>query len=324
MSKIAFITGVAGQDGSYLAELLLGKGYEVHGLIRRTSLFTTDRVDHLLNDGNFFTHYGDLTDTTSLMALLTQIKPTEIYNLGAQSHVAVSFELPEYTANVDALGTLKLLESVRVCCPEAKLYQASTSELFGGIPGTTPQSEVTLMTPRSPYAAAKLYSYWIIRNYREAYGMFASNGILFNHESPRRGPTFVTRKISRSVAEIALGREHILELGNLNARRDWGHARDYVEGMWLMLQQDTADDFVLATGKFHSVREFVEAAFQVVDIKIDWEGSGIGETGFCRKSGRKLVGVSKRYFRPTEVEHLLEKFSKSQNGFGVGSQDAIQ
>ena len=316
MKKVAFVTGVAGQDGSYLAELLIEKDYEVHGMIRRTSLFTTDRIDHLLHNKGFHTHFGDLTDTTALISLLSKIKPMEIYNLGAQSHVAVSFELPEYTANVDGLGTLKLLEAVRICCPDARIYQASTSELFGGIPETTPQSELTPMTPRSPYAVAKLYSFWLIKNYREAYDMFACNGILFNHESPRRGPTFVTRKITRAVAEIALGKKNSLQLGNLNACRDWGHARDFVEGMWLILQHEKPDDFVLATGVYHTVRDLVEAAFKTVKIQIKWQGSGLQETGVCEETGRVLVTVAERYFRPTEVEHLLGNPSKAHEILG--------
>ena len=310
--KKAFLTGVAGQDGSYLSEFLLRQGYEVHGMVRRNSLFTTDRIDHLLSNPNLYTHFGDLTDTTSLISLLKKIEPDEIYNLGAQSHVAVSFELPEYTANTDALGALRLLEAVRLVSPKSKIYQASTSELFGGLIGSTPQSEVTPMTPRSPYAAAKLYSYWIMKNYREAYDMFASNGILFNHESPRRGPTFVTRKITRAVAAIKLGTLDKLTLGNLNAKRDWGHARDYAEGMWLILQHPSPDDFDLATGVFHSVREFVEIAFRCVDREIEWVGEGLNEVGICKSNGAQLVQVAEKYFRPTEVEHLLGDATKAK------------
>jgi len=320
--KVAFITGVTGQDGAYLAEFLLDKGYEVHGIKRRSSSFNTGRVDHLYRDPHegetrFFMHYGDLTDATNLIRLMQQVQPDEIYNLAAQSHVQVSFETPEYTANADALGTLRLLEAIRILGMEQKtrFYQASTSELFGEAI-ETPQRETTPFRPRSPYAAAKLYAYWITVNYREAYGLHASNGILFNHESPIRGETFVTRKITRAVAAIELGLQKTLYLGNLDARRDWGHARDYVEGMWLILQQATPDDYVLATGEAHSVREFVEAAFAEVGRRIVWRGEGRDETGVDAKSGEVLVAIDPRYFRPTEVDCLLGDPTKARETLG--------
>ena len=302
--RIAFITGVTGQDGAYLAELLLGKGYMVHGVKRRSSSFNTERVDHLyhdLHEGNvrFFLHYGDMTDATNLIRIVQDVRPTEIYNLAAQSHVQVSFETPEYTANADALGTLRLLEAIRILRMEkqVRFYQASTSELYGKVQ-EVPQRETTPFYPRSPYAAAKLYGYWMTVNYREAYGMHASNGILFNHEGPTRGETFVTRKITRAVAAIERGLQDKLYLGNLDAKRDWGHARDFVEGMWLMLQQAEPDDYVLATGETHSVREFVEKAFAHVGRRIEWHGSGSEERGLEAGTGRALVEIDSRYFRP--------------------------
>ncbi len=314
----ALITGVTGQDGTYLAEMLLLRGYHVHGIKRRSSSFNTQRIDHIYEDQHnepthFTLHYGDLTDATNLIRIVQEVRPDEIYNLGAQSHVAVSFETPEYTANSDALGTLRLLEAIRILGLENKtrFYQASTSELYGKVQAV-PQAETTPFYPRSPYAAAKLYAYWITVNYREAYGMHASNGILFNHESPIRGETFVTRKITRAVAAIHLGQQDCLFLGNLDAKRDWGHARDYVEGMWRILQQDEADDYVLATGESHSVRRFVELAFSEVGVEIDWSGSGVDEIGRCRKSGRTIIKVDPRYFRPTEVDLLIGDPAKAR------------
>ena len=309
--KTALITGVTGQDGALLAELLLDKGYIVHGLKRRSSSFNTGRIDHLYRDPHepgcrFFLHYGDLTDSSSLIRVLEGTRPDEIYNLGAQSHIPVSFETPEYTADANALGALRLLEAVRTLCLQDKVrfYQASSSELYGMVQ-QTPQTEGTPFYPRSPYAVAKLFAYWIVVNYREAYGLHASNGILFNHEGPTRGETFVTRKISRAVCAIHRGRQETLFLGNLNARRDWGHARDYVRGMWLMLQQDKPDDYVLATGETHSVREFVELAFGRVGIAIKWRGAGVDEQGVDEATGRVLVRIDPRYFRPTEVDVLV-------------------
>ena len=320
--KIALFTGVTGQDGAYLAELLLEKEYVVHGIKRRSSSFNTERVDHLyrdphLGESRFRLHFGDMTDATNLIRLLQEIQPDEIYNLAAQSHVAVSFETPEYTANSDALGTLRLLEAMRILGlgKKTRFYQASTSELYGNAP-ESPQSETTPFAPRSPYAAAKLYAYWITVNYREAYGFCASNGILFNHESPIRGETFVTRKISRVVAAISLGVQEMLYLGNLNAKRDWGHARDYVDGMWRILQQEKADDYVLATGENHSVREFVELAFAYIGRKLKWRGTGVDETGFDPDSGEILVKVDPRYFRPTEVDCLLGDARKARDVLG--------
>lgn len=319
--KKALITGITGQDGSYLAELLLSKGYEVHGIIRRASTFNTKRIDHLYKDPHnedvrLFLHYGDLTDSSNLNRLIEKIQPDEIYNLAAQSHVKVSFEVPEYTAEVVALGTLRLLDAIKETGIKTKFYQASTSELFGGFPETAPQNEKTPFYPRSPYAAAKLYAYWITVNYREAYNIFACNGILFNHESPRRGETFVTRKITRAVANIVKGKQDKLYLGNLNAKRDWGYAGDYVEAMWLMLQQDEPDDYVIATGEAHSVREFCEKAFEYVGIKIEWVGSGIEEKGIDSKTGRVLVEVDPRYFRPTEVDLLVGDATKARQKLG--------
>ncbi|CAN5541110.1 GDP-mannose 4,6-dehydratase [soil metagenome] len=321
-NKVALITGVTGQDGSYLAELLLSKGYIVHGIKRRSSSFNTARVDHIyadphFEDARFILHYGDLTDSTNLIRIIQETRPSEIYNLGAQSHVAVSFESPEYTANSDAIGTLRLLEAIRILgmSKDVRFYQASTSELYGKVQ-KVPQDEATPFYPRSPYAVAKLYGYWITINYREAYGMHASNGILFNHESPRRGETFVTRKVTRSVAAIHAGSEEILYLGNLNAERDWGHARDFVAGMWMILQQETPDDYVLATGKKYSVRQFAEMAFAEIGIDIEWRGEGVGETGHCKRTGRQLVGVDPRYFRPTEVDLLIGDASKARDKLG--------
>jgi GDPmannose 4,6-dehydratase len=320
--KVALITGTTGQDGAYLAELLLGKGYVVHGLKRRSSSLNTQRVDHLYVDphvenAKFFLHYGDMTDATNLIRLMQETQPTEIYNLAAQSHVQVSFEAPEYTANADALGTLRLLEAIRILKLERRVrfYQASTSELYGNTPHK-PQSETTPFAPRSPYAAAKLYAYWITVNYREAYGIHASNGILFNHESPIRGETFVTRKITRAVAAIEAGLQDRLFIGNLNARRDWGHARDYVEGMWMMLQQPQPDDYVLATGSGHTVREFVEHAFALIGRRLKWRGEGVEERGVDEASGKELVNVDPRYFRPTEVDVLVGDASKARSKLG--------
>jgi GDPmannose 4,6-dehydratase len=303
--KKAFITGVTGQDGSYLAEFLLEKGYEVHAIIRRSSVFTTQRLKKdVWNNSNFHTYHGDLADSSNLHRLISKIKPDEIYNLGAQSHVAVSFEVPEYTGEVDAIGAIRLLDAIRDTGISCKYYQASTSELFGGLPDTAPQSEKTPFYPKSPYGAAKLYAYWVTVNYRESYNLFACNGILFNHESPRRGDTFVTKKITKAVANIKNGKQKQLKLGNLDAKRDWGHAKDYVEAMWLMLQQDVAKDYVIATGKTYTVREFVERAFKVVDIHITWEGEGVNEKGINKSTGEVLVLIDEKYFRPAEVELL--------------------
>ena len=320
--KAALITGVTGQDGSHLAEFLLARGYEVHGIKRRSSSLNTGRVDHLYVDPHlpgvrFFMHYGDLTDATNLIRVLQEVQPTEIYNLAAQSHVQVSFETPEYTANADALGTLRLLEAIRILKLERRVrfYQASTSELYGKVQ-EVPQTERTPFYPRSPYAAAKIYAYWITVNYREAYGMHASNGILFNHESPLRGETFVTRKITRAVAAIERGLQQHLYLGNLDAKRDWGHARDYVEGMWRILQQDEPDDYVLATGETHTVREFVELAFGRIDRHIEWRGSGADETGVCKRTGNVLVALDPAYIRPTEVDMLLGDPAKAASKLG--------
>lgn len=306
--KRALITGVTGQDGSYLTEFLLEKGYEVHGLIRRHSLERLDRLESTLKSQKykekFFLHYGDLTDSSCLLKLVMEVKPTEVYNLAAQSHVGISFEAPEYTAEATGLGTLRLLEALRIWGGECRFYQASTSELFGGIPGSAPQSETTPFYPKSPYGAAKLYAYWITVNYREAYGMYACNGILFNHESPRRGENFVTRKITLAAAGIAAGRQEKLSLGNLNAKRDWGFAGDYVRGMWLMLQQEKPDDYVLATGETHTVREFTEEVFRNLGVTLRWEGTGVEEKGYNAADGRLLVDVDKQYYRPAEVEEL--------------------
>ena len=311
MSKVALITGITGQDGSYLAELLLEKGYEVHGIVRRASLINTDRIDHIYKDIHL--HYGDLTDAMNLTSVIKKIEPDEIYNLGAQSHVKVSFEIPEYTAQVDGLGTLRVLEAVRLLGMEKKtrIYQASTSELYGLVQAV-PQTETTPFHPRSPYGVAKLYGYWIIKNYREAYGMHCSSGILFNHESPRRGETFVTRKITRGLSKISVGMQKELVLGNLNAKRDWGHAKDFVEAMWLMLQQDEPDDYVIATGEMYSVREFVEKAFNAVDTEIDWVVDDGVESGRCKKTGSILIDINKDFNRPAETDYLLGDATKAK------------
>lgn len=322
MSKTALITGVTGQDGAYLAELLLAKGYQVHGLKRRSSSFNTGRIDHIYQDphesgAQLHLHYGDMTDSTNLIRIVQEVAPDEIYNLAAQSHVQVSFDTPEYTANADAIGTLRILEAIKILglTKKTRFYQASTSELYGLVQ-EVPQRETTPFYPRSPYAAAKLYGYWITVNYREAYDMFASNGILFNHESPIRGETFVTRKITRAVSAIHLGIQEKLWLGNLDAQRDWGHARDYVEGMWRILQHDKADDFVLATGQTQTVRLFVERAFAHVGIELEWHGSGVEERAVCTRSGKTLVEVDPRYFRPTEVELLIGDPAKAKADLG--------
>ena len=316
--KTALITGVTGQDGSYLAEFLLEKNYEVHGIKRRASSFNTSRIDHLYQDKhkedvNFFLHYGDLTDATNLIRIIQEVQPDEIYNLGAQSHVKVSFEIPEYTANSDALGTLRILEAIRILNLEKKIkfYQASTSELFGKTQ-IVPQNEKTPFYPRSPYGVAKLYAFWIVKNYREAYGMFACNGILFNHESPLRGETFVTRKITRAAAKIKLGIQEKLYLGNLNAKRDWGHAKDYVDGMWRMLQHENPEDFVLATGKTNTIREFCKLSFQELGINIEWKGKGKNEIGLDASSGKKIIFIDPNYYRPTEVDLLVGDANKAK------------
>jgi GDPmannose 4,6-dehydratase len=313
--KVALITGITGQDGSYLAELLLEKGYDVHGIVRRASLINTHRIDHIYN--KIHLHYGDLTDSTNLVRIVQLVKPDEIYNLGAQSHVKVSFEIPEYTGQVDALGTLRILEAVRLLGMEnrVRIYQASTSELYGLVQ-ETPQRETTPFYPRSPYGCAKIYGYWITKNYRESYGMYACTGILFNHESPRRGETFVTRKITRGLSKISCGLQDVLELGNLNAKRDWGHARDFVEAMWLMLQQDQPDDFVIATGVQYSVREFVELAAPYFGMSIIWKGTGLEEIGVDKISGKTIIKVNPKYFRPAEVETLLGDASKAKEKLG--------
>ena len=330
VSKVALITGVTGQDGAYLAELLIAKGYVVHGIKRRSSSFNTGRIDHLYQDPHdddprLVLHHGDMTDATNLIRVVQEVKPDEIYNLAAQSHVAVSFETPEYTANADAVGTLRLLEAIRILGMEktTRFYQASTSELYGLVQ-EVPQKETTPFYPRSPYGVAKLYGYWIVVNYREAYGMHASNGILFNHESPLRGETFVTRKITRAVAAIKLGRQEKLWLGNLDAKRDWGHAREYVRGMWLMLQQDTPDDYVLATGETTPVRTFVEWAFEDIGIKLRWEGEGENEKGYCSETGKCLVEVDPRYFRPTEVDLLIGDPTKAKTKLGWTHETRIR
>ena len=313
--KVALITGITGQDGSYLAELLLEKGYEVHGIVRRSSLINTHRIDHIYDDLHL--HYGDLTDATNIISVIKKVEPDEIYNLGAQSHVKVSFETPEYTGQVDALGTLRILEAVRLLGMEDKvrIYQASTSELYGLVQ-ETPQTETTPFYPRSPYGVAKLYGYWIIKNYREAYGMYACSGILFNHESPRRGETFVTRKITRGLSRISVGLQDCLYLGNLNAMRDWGHAKDYVEAMWLMLQQDEAEDFVIATGEQHSVREFCEKAAPFFGLNFEWMGEGLDEVGFHWGAKKPIIKVDTKYFRPAEVETLLGDPTKAKEKLG--------
>ena len=313
--KVALISGISGQDGSYLAELLLEKGYEVHGIIRRASQINTQRIDHIYD--RIKLHYGDLTDSTNLVRVIQQVQPDEIYNLGAQSHVKVSFEMPEYTGMVDGLGTLRILEAVRLLGMEKKtrIYQASTSEMFGKVQ-EIPQSETTPFYPRSPYGVAKLYGYWIVKNYRESYGLHASSGILFNHESPRRGETFVTRKITRGLSRISVGEQDILYLGNLNAKRDWGHAMDFVEAMWLMLQQDEADDYVIATGEQYSVREFVEEAAPYFGMKIEWMGEGLDEVGYDWNTKKVVIKVNPKYFRPAEVETLLGDATKAKEKLG--------
>jgi GDPmannose 4,6-dehydratase len=330
MSKVALITGVTGQDGAYLAELLLSKGYTVHGIKRRSSLFNTDRIDHLYKDQHekqvkFFLHYGDLTDSTNLIRIIQETQPDEIYNLAAQSHVKVSFETPEYTANADAIGTLRILEAIRILKLENKtrFYQASTSEMYGYVQ-EIPQKETTPFYPRSPYGVAKVYGFWITKNYREAYGIYACNGILFNHESPIRGETFVTRKITRAAAKIHLGLQEKLFLGNLDAERDWGHAKDYVEGMWLMLQQKEADDYVLATGKKISVKKFVELAFAEVGVELKWEGKGVDEKGINKASGKIIVEIDPKYFRPTEVDLLIGDASKAKKNLGWEPKHSLE
>jgi GDPmannose 4,6-dehydratase len=329
-NKVALITGITGQDGAYLAEFLLKKGYVVHGIKRRASSFNTDRIDHLYQDPHaqdlkFVLHYGDLTDATNLIRIIQQVQPDEIYNLAAQSHVAVSFETPEYTANADALGTLRLLEAIRILGLEKKtrFYQASTSELYGQVQ-ETPQTEKTPFYPRSPYAAAKLYSYWITVNYREAYGIYACNGILFNHESPVRGETFVTRKITRAVARIQLGLQECVYLGNLESKRDWGHARDYVQAQWLMLQQEQPEDFVIASGRQYSVRDFVDAAFREIGVTLEWRGAGLDEQGLDTASGKVRVKVDSRYFRPTEVDTLLGDPAKAKQKLGWEAKISLE
>lgn len=331
--KKALITGITGQDGSYLTELLIEKGYEVHGIIRRHSSISTDRIDHLyfnkdIKDKKMFLHHGDLTDSSNLNRIIEKVKPDEIYNLAAQSHVGVSFEVPEYTAEVTGTGTIRLLDAIRESGINCRFYQASTSELFGGLPETAPQSETTPFYPKSPYGVAKLYSYWITKNYRESYNVFACNGILFNHESPRRGETFVTRKITRAVAAILAGKQEKLTLGNMNAKRDWGFAGDYVEAMWLMLQQDKPEDYVISTNETHTVREFVELAFLEAGVNVEWKGEGINEKGFDSKTGRLLVEINPRYFRPAEVECLWGDCSKAERELGwkrkVGFRELVK
>jgi GDPmannose 4,6-dehydratase len=324
MAKKAFITGVTGQDGSYLAELLLGKGYEVHAILRRSSVFTTQRLSRCFGHPNLKTYHGDLTDSSNLHTLLARIQPDEVYNLGAQSHVAVSFEVPEYTAEVDAIGTIRILDAIKDLGIRPRFYQASTSELFGGLPETAPQSEKTPFYPKSPYGAAKLYAYWVTVNYRESYGLYACNGILFNHESPRRGETFVTKKITKAVARISRGLQERLTLGNLDAKRDWGYAKDYVEAMWLMLQQDTPEDLVIATGRTSSVREFVELAFRSTGVELDWTGTGVEEKGHDARTGKVLVEVDPRYFRPAEVELLWGDPRRAEAKLGWKSTTSLE
>ncbi|MCR4892643.1 MAG: GDP-mannose 4,6-dehydratase [Lachnospiraceae bacterium] len=329
MRNVALITGITGQDGSYLAEFLLDKGYEVHGIIRRQSSINTVRIDHLyynkeIKDKTFFLHHGDMTDSSNLNRLIEQIQPTEIYNLAAQSHVGVSFEVPEYTAETTGIGTMRILDAIKKSGVKCRFYQASTSELFGGLPDTAPQSEKTPFYPKSPYGAAKLYSYWITVNYREAYGLFACNGILFNHESPRRGETFVTRKITQAVARIMKGDQDVLQLGNLNAKRDWGYSGDYVEGMWLILQHDKPGDYVLASNETHSVREFAELAFKEVGVNLQWRGRGVNEKGIDKDTGRVLVEVNPKYFRPAEVELLWGDSSKAEKELGWKRQTTFK
>lgn len=325
--KKAFITGITGQDGSFLTEFLLEKGYEVHGIIRRASSFNTERIDHLMGNKNVHLHHGDLSDSANLNKLLRTIHPDEIYNLGAQSHVKVSFEVPEYTAQVDAIGTLRILDAMINQCPEAKFYQASTSELYGLVQ-EIPQKETTPFYPRSPYGVAKLYGFWITKNFRESYNLYSCNGILFNHESERRGKTFVTRKITTNLAEISVGLRDVLRLGNLDAQRDWGYAKEYVEAMWLMLQQDVADDFVIATGKMYTVRDFVQRAASHIGLDIVWEGTGVDEKGYDKTSGKLVVEVDPRYFRPAEVELLIGDATKAKEKMGweakVGIDELVE
>jgi GDPmannose 4,6-dehydratase len=322
--KRAFITGASGQDGSYLAELLLEKGYEVHAIIRRSSVFTSQRIDHIFAHPQFHTYHGDLTDSSNLHTLLSKIQPEEVYNLGAQSHVAVSFEVPEYTAEVDAVGTIRLLNAIKDLGQKPRFYQASTSELFGGLPETAPQSERTPFYPKSPYGAAKLYAYWVTVNYREAYGMFACNGILFNHESPRRGETFVTKKITKAVARISKGQQDLLTLGNLDAKRDWGYAKDYVECMWLMLQQEQPDDYVIASGETYTVRQFVDMAFAEIGVTLCWNGNGVDEQGIDAATNQVRVKVDPRYFRPAEVDLLWGDPGKAAKKLGWRPKTSIK
>jgi GDPmannose 4,6-dehydratase len=326
--KTALITGITGQDGSYLAELLLEKGYEVHGIVRRSSTFNTGRIDHIFQDphtkkANLFLHYGDLTDSSNLSRLIETIQPDEIYNLGAQSHVRVSFDMPEYTGDVVGLGTLRLLDAIRESGVKTKIYQASSSEMYGMVQ-KVPQDEDTPFYPRSPYGVAKVYGFWITKNYRESYNLFACNGILFNHESPRRGETFVTRKITRGLARIKLGVEETLYLGNLDAKRDWGYAKDYVEGMWLMLQQDTPDDYVLATNETHTVREFVEESARILKYQLEWRGEGINEEGYDKKTGKVIIKIDEKYFRPAEVDLLIGDYSKAKEKLGWSPKVTFQ
>ena len=320
--KVAFITGITGQDGAYLSEFLIKKDYKVHGLKRRSSLINTERIDHIYQDPHtenksLIIHYGDMTDSTNLVRLIKEIKPDEIYNLAAMSHVKVSFELPEYTGNIDGLGTLRILEAIRTSSilNKIKFYQASSSELYGMVQ-EIPQTEKTPFYPRSPYGVAKLYAYWIVKNYRESYNIFACNGILYNHESPRRGPTFVTKKITRELNKIANGDIQYMTMGNINSKRDWGHAQDYVEGMWRMLQTDTPDDYILATSESHSVKEFIEEAFKIKGFEIKWKGEGINEIGYDTKTGKELIFISEKYFRPSEVDELLGDYSKAKKELG--------
>ena len=315
MSKVAMITGISGQDGSYLAEFLLEKGYEVHGLIRRASVFTTQRIDHLRENGKVILHHGDLNDSSNLGRLMREIDPDEVYNLGAQSHVAVSFEVPEYTAEVDGIGAIRILDAIKSHNPKIRYYQASTSELYGKVQ-EVPQTETTPFYPRSPYAAAKLYAFWITKNYREAYNLYAVNGILFNHESPRRGETFVTKKITQAVAKISKGKQVKISLGNLDAKRDWGYAKEYVEMMWMMLQQDEPEDYVAATNKTYTVRYFVELAFREIGVEIEWRGKGVDEKGYDKASGTLRVEVNPHYFRPTEVDLLIGNPAKAKEKLG--------
>lgn len=313
--KKALITGITGQDGSYLAEFLLDKGYEVHGIIRRVSVFNTERIDHIMGNPNLHLHHGDVTDSSNINKLMSSIQPEEVYNLAAQSHVQVSFEVPEYTAQVDAMGTLRILDALRNYCPKAKFYQASTSELYGKVQ-EIPQTEETPFYPRSPYAVAKIYGYWIVKNFREAYDLFACNGILFNHESERRGKTFVTRKITIALSEIAEGKRDMLYLGNIDSQRDWGYAKEYVEAMWLMLQQEVPEDFVIATGKTYTVRFFIEQAAKHVGYDIVWEGEGVNEIGKDKKTGKQIVAINPKYYRPTEVDILIGDASKAKEKLG--------